>query len=130
MLVAPISTRGVGVNSDGGGGGWSGGPCKEISPGVTRVEALNDPVELRTSMASRLVEFAATAHPVARRWEALSTSIPVPVVDRASTHTSSSTPSTATALLAIVTVGIKIEPNSLSVRRKYTATPLATMPSL
>ena len=77
-------------------------------------------------MALLLVEFAATAHPVASRWEALSTSTPVPVVDRASTHTSSSTPSTATALLTIVTAGMKIDPNTLSDRCKNTATPLGT----
>src|SRR5436190_1431461 len=130
MLGAPINARGVGLNSGGGAIGSIGFPYKEIWPEVTRVEALNSPVWLRMSMALALVEFAATAHPVASRWEALSTTTPVPVVAKASTHTSSSTPSIATALLAIVTLGRKIDPNTLSDRCKNTAIALTTMPSL
>src|ERR1700736_963481 len=105
MLGAPIIGREVRVNSGGGAVGSIGTPCKEISPEVTRVAALNSPVELGMSMAFWLVEFAATAQPDASSCEALSTSTPVPVVARARRQTSSSTLTTETALLAIVTLG-------------------------
>jgi hypothetical protein len=92
------------VNPDSGAAGLIGFPCKETSPAVTRVTAAIELVLPWSSMALRLIEFAAAEQLGVSRRVKSAISIPVLLTPSARMQGLSSTSMTATALVATVTL--------------------------
>src|SRR6516164_2702650 len=131
MLGAPIIGREVRVNSDGGAAGSIGFPCKEISPGVTRVAAVIELVLPCRSMAVLPTEFAAAEHSGMSIPERSLIATSLPLVPSARMQGFSSTSITATDLVAILTPERNIDARKVPcVCSKATATPLLTRLSL